>query len=354
VRKPFFWAARKGWYLRVQGDAGKLVTVRLADTRTDAYDEWDRMKTASSVVVTKTVTVASVVSSYLDALKAKANNGELNQSTVTRRTDHVASFLVFIGDMEISGLKPLHVTKWLSERSTWNSTTQGDAAAIVKRAMQWATDEGMIATNPLKQMKRASPALSREHVISSEEYAKLIAKTWPGYRSRRVTAFRAVLVALRLSGCRPSEIAGLMIGDFDGTTWTIRQHKNRRKQHPRVVYLSPCLQTLSLAMIRGRESGPIFRTQADRPWQYSDMRRRFERLRVRAGADPKCVLYSFRHTWITKAIVAGVDVATVASMAGTSIQMIDRHYGHLRQERSHLMEAALKIQSAKIDERSKV
>lgn len=347
VRKPFFWAARKGWYLRVSNDDGGLTTVRLADTRSDAYDEWDRMKTASRVVTTQTVTVEAIVSAYLASLKERSRLGKLSAATVTRRTDYVSPFLVYIGSLDVSSLKPLYVSEWLATMTTWNSTTQGDAGSIVKRAMKWAWEQGRIPTNPLINWKRGAPAKSREYVLTSADDRSLFANCWPGYGARRVTSFRSVLLALRLSGCRPSEIAGLQVEDFDGETWTIKAHKNRKKQHPRVIYLSPCLQTLSKILARGRQSGPLFRTQADRPWQYSDMRRRFERLRKRAKVDPSCVLYSFRHTWITQAMVAGVDVATVAAMAGTSIQMIDRHYGHLRQERSHLMNAAVKILASK-------
>jgi len=35
-------------------------------------------------------------------------------------------------------------------------------------------------------------------------------------------------------------------------------------------------------------------------------------------------MYDFRHLWISEALMAGNDVATVARMAGTSIAMIER------------------------------
>ena len=40
--------------------------------------------------------------------------------------------------------------------------------------------------------------------------------------------------------------------------------------------------------------------------------------------------YSYRHTYATRAIMNGTDVATVAELFGhTDVGMIQRHYGHL-------------------------
>lgn len=41
-------------------------------------------------------------------------------------------------------------------------------------------------------------------------------------------------------------------------------------------------------------------------------------------------VYDFRDLWISEALMAGVDVMTVAKMAGTSVRMIETVYGHFR------------------------
>jgi integrase len=45
------------------------------------------------------------------------------------------------------------------------------------------------------------------------------------------------------------------------------------------------------------------------------------------------VMYSLRHTAISEMIANGIDSFEVARMAGTSTEMIDEHYGHLRHDR---------------------
>ncbi|MEZ8095262.1 tyrosine-type recombinase/integrase [Photobacterium swingsii] len=44
---------------------------------------------------------------------------------------------------------------------------------------------------------------------------------------------------------------------------------------------------------------------------------------------PDLSLYSLRHTYITKELLKGTPPAVIASQCGTSIEMLDKHYGHL-------------------------
>ena len=48
-----------------------------------------------------------------------------------------------------------------------------------------------------------------------------------------------------------------------------------------------------------------------------------------ANLPSETVLYTLRHSWIIDAIVAGMDLLTVAKLVGTSLLMIEKTYGHL-------------------------
>lgn len=51
---------------------------------------------------------------------------------------------------------------------------------------------------------------------------------------------------------------------------------------------------------------------------------------VKAGDLPSGVTaYTLRHSVITDLIRAGLPALTVAQLSGTSVSMIERHYGHL-------------------------
>ena len=57
---------------------------------------------------------------------------------------------------------------------------------------------------------------------------------------------------------------------------------------------------------------------------------RFQTVRNRTGIRSTITIYSFGHLWISEMLMAGVDVLLVARMAGTSVAMIERVYGHFR------------------------
>jgi len=59
---------------------------------------------------------------------------------------------------------------------------------------------------------------------------------------------------------------------------------------------------------------------------------RFQTVRNRAGIRSTITIYSFRHLWISEMLMAGVDAFLVARMADTSVAMIERVYGHFRNQ----------------------
>jgi integrase len=48
-----------------------------------------------------------------------------------------------------------------------------------------------------------------------------------------------------------------------------------------------------------------------------------------AGIDPPRRIYDLRHTYATMGLAAGVSLFSLARRMGTSVEMIDRTYGHL-------------------------
>jgi site-specific recombinase XerD len=72
---------------------------------------------------------------------------------------------------------------------------------------------------------------------------------------------------------------------------------------------------------------------------------RFVKVRTRAGVGDDITIYSFRHLWISEMLMAGADVATVAKMAGTSIAMIEKVYGHFTNQ--HFVDAQSRLDTAR-------
>ena len=69
--------------------------------------------------------------------------------------DYLQGFCEHCGRMLVPDLKPFHVTRWLDLHPEWKSSRRG-AVIAVKRAFNWATDEGLIEASPVKKL--AKPA----------------------------------------------------------------------------------------------------------------------------------------------------------------------------------------------------
>jgi integrase len=348
MRKPFRITSRKAWYIKVDRNdgSGKTSLVKLGTTKREADAAWELMLQASAThqgaVEHGGLLVVALISRYLDWMQSAVSKGQLSESSMSRRLCYLVDFAKTIEPtLHVHDLRVHHVNDWLTKKTTWNVNTQYYAGVAVKRVFNWCRTEGRIDKNPLENLK-LEKGESRDFLVDADTLRKLLeGSSDTKYGRPHVIAFRTLLTVLSLSGCRPGEVASVQVEDWHDDRWIIKKHKTAKKtRKPRVVYLCPCLRTLTRIAAGDRKKGPLFMAAYGEAWTYAKMRRRFERLRKRVGVDPKCVLYSFRHTSITNALKASVDVSTVAELHGTSIQMIQSSYGHLCQHQKHLVKAA--------------
>jgi hypothetical protein len=54
-------------------------------------------------------------------------------------------------------------------------------------------------------------------------------------------------------------------------------------------------------------------------------------------------MYTLRHVAISELIMGGMDSFIVARLAGTSVAMIEKHYGHLRHKDTRLKLDAVRM-----------
>jgi len=163
--------------------------------------------------------------------------------------------------------------------------------------------------------------------------------------SIRGQAFKDFVFAMQETGSRPSEIARVNAADVNLVkgTWTFTKHKTGRKTgQPRIVYLTPIMIELTRRLMEEHPTGPIFRNRLGEPFTRNAIRCRFRQLRKKLPHLSGVISYSFRHSYITDALVNGVPAATVAELVGhKDLKMIQDHYGHLSQKHEHLRHAAI-------------
>jgi integrase len=348
MRKPFYWKARQGWYVKT-GDGSQVF---LSAEEEEAYDIWKEMRAADGLG-SAAVPFALIADSYIEHAKRA-----LAPKTFRGHQDFLVSACASFGAVRVADLKRHHLTTWLDDNPTWKSDWSRRAAvAAVKRALNWAIDEGYLKVSPLAKVEFPKGG-RREVLISDDDHRRMVLAEdggrQPGARVgelgrkpiRRDLCFRPVLIALRHSGTRPGMVAAVTVDNVSShlDAWVFKDHKTRKKTgKPLIVRLSPCLQTLTRIAMASRKSGPLFRNSKGQPWKSDAIQRRIAKLQKKLGLPPGTVAYAYRHTWTTSAIVNGVDIATVATMLGhKDLRMLMEHYAHLEQQPEHLKEAAAK------------
>jgi hypothetical protein len=159
---------------------------------------------------------------------------------------------------------------------------------------------------------------------------------------------RDLIEAALLIGARPGELVKATRGAFDARTKTL---KLTGKTGTRDVPLSNEALALFERIAKSKLPGALLFTRDDgQPWTRIEWSRRINAAaKVAVVKDDKgnalkdaddndvrlpagVCLYSCRHTYISQAILDGLTTLDVARLTGTSLQMIDQHYGHLVQD----------------------
>jgi integrase len=133
---------------------------------------------------------------------------------------------------------------------------------------------------------------------------------------------------------RPGAVAALEAGDFDPVKRTLHIRVDKAGAG-RVI---PLPET-TVAFLREQAKGktpraPLFPRADGKKLTKDDWKAPIRDAVRKAKLPRETVLYSVRHSVISDAIASGADVLTVARISGTSLQMIQKFYGHLVGDRA--------------------
>lgn len=206
------------------------------------------------------------------------------------------------------------------------SSTKRFAARAVLAVLNRAYLEHKIDRKPIRGFTKARDG-RREVILRPSEYAELIHLT--------TGEMRTAIKFLWHTGVRPEEFR-LIRGSWVSHGRKIVLPEDVAKTRRRNIYLDSMAAGI-VERLRGQRSGILFRQPSGKPWTAHAMTYRFRLLRQAAGLKG-LVPYTFRHTWITRQLERGVDVASVAELARTSPQMILNVYNHVIQNESRLIE----------------
>ncbi|QJW98443.1 tyrosine-type recombinase/integrase [Frigoriglobus tundricola] len=335
-RKPFFRTFDGWWYAQLDtpGQRKQVKLVKGKENEREAYRAFCRLVADEGHVSPTTVnpTVATVCDLFLDASQRLHK-----PDTFEWHRYYLQSFCDHHGRLMIAEVKPFHVTKWLDAHPGWKNSRR-HAIGILKRAFNWAEEQGYITASPIRGVKKPKGG-KRQRVLTPEERQGIL-DAIPD------EPFRQFVFAMQETGCRPGEVAAVTSEHVDLVLgiWKLTEHKTAHQTgKPRVVYLSPAMLELTRTLAQRYRTGPLFRGPAGRAYSRNAIRCRFRRLREKLPNLAHFTAYAYRHTFTTDALTNGVGIAQVAELLGhTSTDMVMRHYQHLAQKVQHMRDAAAK------------
>lgn len=135
--------------------------------------------------------------------------------------------------------------------------------------------------------------------------------------------------ALCLLPLRPGALANLTVSDFDKRTRALTVGKDKNG-NPRQLTLPPVIAEFFEAQVKDKlPAASIFARLGGEAWNKDAWKHPIKDAVKAAGLPDASSAYTLRHSVITDLIRARLPILTVAQLSGTSIAMIEKHYGHL-------------------------
>lgn len=331
--KPWYKERDDAWFVTIRLTDGKRKQERLCDGHANEVEAWAQLARfqKGQIKSTAPLTVREAFDAFLDWA-----NTEKKLATFEHYRYFLQSFADHenLKDKKVSDLIPNYVTRWLKGKS-WNSTSRNRAVSCVKRALNWCVQEGLLADNPLKAVKK-DRMLRREKTVSPDERAQIDAEV-------KDEAFRLYLFAMGETGARSMEVRTVTAADCRDGEWVLKSKDFDRTGKLRHIYLSKDMEALTKALCERRSTGPLFLNSRGQPWTHNAIRIRFRNLRKKLGLPAGVVATAMRHTWVTDALEAGIPIATVSELAGHhSTKMVESVYSKLSERKDYLRAAAEK------------
>jgi site-specific recombinase XerD len=290
----------------------------------------------------KATTVKAACEQYVEDRRARKGDLAANDAK-GRFNRHV--YENKIGKIELAKLKKADIEKWLQalirtddedpDRERRSKDSGNRDLSALKAALSLAFRNGLVASDAEWRKVKAfeKVARRRERFLTLAQRKRLYVSASP--------EFKRLIKAVAMTAARPGEIATALVGGFDPKAGTLTLSG---KTGRRTIPLSPDAATFFKEQSRGKTPGaPLIARDNGAAWDRFVWRDAMREAVTAAKLPDDVVLYSVRHAAISEMLVSGMDLLSVARIAGTSVQMISKHYGHLVQDHVRAQLAAVKV-----------
>lgn len=384
------------WFTKTGGETylGKVEEVSYKDAQKLFADHLVKVREDRAGGKPERLTAGELMDQFLDWVQ-----GNRSDKSYKRRRNHCSRFGAFkvgtrktrVADLPADGVCSQHLEAWLKhlkEKMKLGPQTLRHAETSIKHCWNWATEHPSPRPyfpptfRPFSAVERTvvpRKRLREDDLMTIAEQAIILQaaaidpdqfrrygcaetlkrKGLAGLRRTegQVGCFADLMRCYLETGARTDELAAARVEDFQQVTGqlTLSNHKRSKTEKvatDRQIILNAEARAVIARQCAGRQpEDPIFTNSAGRAWTTHSLDKRFKRVKELAVAlglgrvRDKITIYSFRHLWISDALMAGIDIALVARMAGTSITMVEQVYGRFRN--SHMQEAQEKLDQAR-------
>lgn len=282
---------------------------------------WYR-RAQAGVTATEVKTVLDAAGAYVEHLRREKGNKSADeaQGRIRRYVEDAP-----LAKLKLDAVRQKDVERWRDKLVSEGLTKSGANRYLntLKAILNHAVARRYVAADRAiewKLAKRFAGADKRRELYLDLEQRRALLNAAEG-------GIRDLMEAAILIGARAGELTALRRQCFDGRTGTLRL---TGKTGERQIPLSPDALALFQRLAKGKLPGAPLLTRDDgKPWGHSDWDKLVRRAAEAAGLPSGVCLYTMRHSFITAAITGGLSALDVARLVGTSLPMIDKHYGHL-------------------------
>jgi integrase len=341
---PGTWLARAyvdGKYAyETLGDFATLPDGERYDAAKKAAEHWfQHLDLGGS---TKPQSVKAACEAYLEMLKAeKSEQASKDAGGYFKRLvydDPIAKVMLSkLTKVHMAGFRE-RALKHNGDRSSFNRNI-----TPLRAALNFAREQGHVSTDqawltalrPFTDLEmQAQGERRRNGYLDRDERRELVESA--------SDESRPLFKALALLPMRPGEVASLKVEHLNTKTKALEIPA--AKTGERIIPLPSEAFEHFKQCSKDKLPGAWLVSRADKSqWKKEAWRDEVKAAAKKAKLPKSTVAYSLRHSVITDLVVGGLDIFTVAKLAGTSVRMIEKHYGHLQREhaRSALEKLAL-------------
>jgi integrase len=283
--------------------------------------------------ITKAKTVRDACDAYVKNLRG-AKTEMAGADAAKRFNSYVLDDAKF-ASTELSRLTPAHIAAWrqaLMNRPTTSGGNRGEQRTTstlnrdmtpFRAALNHAFESGWVTTDfswrgKLKPVEGADK--KRDLYLDRDQRVKFI-----GLAAPDLAMFLRAMATLPV---RPGALAKLTAGDFDSRLSAL---KIKDKTGVRTIKLPlNSAEVFMLAVKDKLPTAPLLARADGSAWNKDSWKYPIKDAAVAAKMPEGTTAYTLRHSVITDLVHGGLDLLTVAQISGTSVRMIEKHYGHLR------------------------